>query len=130
MDPANTRAHARSARGLERELHQARTQNPHHPRFGGTRGYLIWERSRSLSSFHEHYNYGLTANVIDCHPSSVRRWENRLIPYRMTGGFKNPRLQMQINSYYQSASSFSQTLVRMKFLFLSLPMVAKFILDK
>ena len=88
MDAANARAHARSARGLERELHQARTQNPPHPRFGGTRGYPIWERSRSLHSFHEHYNYGLAANVVGCHPSSVRRWENRLIPYRMTGGIQ------------------------------------------
>ena len=88
MDPANTRVHARSARGLERELQQERTQNPHHPRFGGTRGYPVWQRSLTIWCFNQYQNYERAANVIGCHPVSVRRWENRLIPFRMTGGIQ------------------------------------------
>ena len=91
MDPANIRAHARSARGLERELTQIKTQNPPHPRIGGTRGYPVWQRSKIIRAFNWSLDYNFAASIIGCRPISVRRWENRLIPHRMTGGYQKPR---------------------------------------
>ena len=89
MDPANIRAHARSARGLERELTQRRTQNPPHPRRGGTRGYPLWQRVKTIRAFNRTLDYDFAADIIGCHPISVRRWEERLMPHRM-GDSKTP----------------------------------------
>ena len=92
MDPANIRAHARSARGLERELTQTRTQNPPHPRRGGTKGYPLWQRAKSVRAFNRSLDYDFAAGIIGCHPVSVRRWENRITPHRMTGGIQKTRI--------------------------------------
>ena len=90
-DPANDRANARSAIGLSRELQQARTDIPPDPSIGGTRGYPPWFRIRAIAA----------ANVIGedqasiqygCSARSIRRWRNRLDPYRMTGGVEREAL--------------------------------------
>ena len=86
MDPANTRASARSFRGLDRELNQTRTDNHPHPHNGGSRGYALWQRVRALNSLLLYQDYDIAAQSIGCHPISVRRWEQRLTPYRMNGG--------------------------------------------
>ena len=85
MDPANTRAAARSQRGLPRELEIDRTENYSHPRRGGTRGYPLWQRIRALQTLVLTNSYELAAESIGCSPVSVRRWEERLIPFRMNG---------------------------------------------
>ena len=92
MDPANIRAHARSARGLERELTQTRTQNPPHPRFGGTRWYPLWQRAKTIRVFKWSLDYNFAAGIIGCHLVSVRRWEYRPILHRMTGGIPNKQI--------------------------------------
>ena len=85
-DPAIIRARSRSERGLSRELTQARTLNPPLPSRGGTRGFPIWQRLRALECLAEYGDYELAADRVGCSPLSVRRWERRVIPYRMTGG--------------------------------------------
>ena len=86
MDPANTCAISRSARGLDREVEQRRTLNPPHPSLGGTRGYPTWQRARALATLYNFLNYDLAAATIGCSAISVRRWENRAMPHRMCGG--------------------------------------------
>ena len=85
-DPAIIRARSRSERGLSRELTQNRTLNPPMPSRGGTRGFPVWQRLRALENLADHGDYGLAADRVGCHPISVRRWERRVVPYRMTGG--------------------------------------------
>ena len=86
MDPANTRARSRFKRGLGRELEQDRILNPPHPAKGGTRGYPTWQRRMALHVLYTHLDYEMAAASIDCSVISVRRWEQRAIPYRMSGG--------------------------------------------
>ena len=86
MDPTNTRASSRSLRGLDRELNQTRTDNHPHPHNGGSRGYTLWQRVRALNSLLIYQDYAIASQSIGCHPISVRRWEQRLTPYRMNGG--------------------------------------------
>ena len=92
MDPANIRAHARSARGLEREITQTRTKNPPHPRIGGTRGYPVWQRRNTLRAFIRSLDYDYAARTIGCHPISVRRWVHRLVQHRMAGGVQKNQI--------------------------------------
>ena len=86
MDPANNRARERSLRGLERELEEERTQNYPPPRNGGSRGYPLWVRVRAMHVLRMTNDYDMAAECVGCHPISIRRWEERLIPYRMNGG--------------------------------------------
>ena len=92
MDPANDRASARSLRGLPRELKTDRADNYPHPRNGGTRGYPLWSRIRALNVLLDTGNYELSAASIGCHPLSVRRWEQQLVPYRMNGGVQRQQI--------------------------------------
>ena len=86
VDPAITRAHARSTGGYRRELGVGRTGNQLNPARGGTRGYPIWQRLETLGALAHYGNYQTASDTIGCHPGSVRRWEERVNPYRMTGG--------------------------------------------
>ena len=85
MDPANQRARHRSALGLSRELQQDRTDHPSSPSRGGSRGYPLWFRLRVLDTAH-------TDDVIQASDqygvseSSIYRWQERVLPYRMAGG--------------------------------------------
>ena len=85
-DPAIIRARSRSERGLSRELTQNRTLNPPMPSRGGTRGFPVCQRLWALDNLADHGDYELAADRVGCHPISVRRWERRVVPYRMTGG--------------------------------------------
>ena len=92
MDAADNRAVTRSARGLDRELLQDRSLNYPHPRNGGSRGYPLWQRIRALDMMWGYNDYELAANAIGCHPISVRRWEQRITPFRMTGNRQRQRI--------------------------------------
>ena len=77
-DPADERADSRRRLQLSRELEVYRQAFPH-PRVGGARGYPLWFRQLELDRFHN----GLPPSV--AHPWSVRRWVERITPFRMTG---------------------------------------------
>ena len=91
-DQANLRARARSLRGYHREVAQRRTTHHPNPARGGTRGYPLWQRYQALQTLGEYQDYRTAADRIGCHSSSVRRWEYRVRPYRMTGGRQKENL--------------------------------------
>ena len=91
-DPAATRAITRSRLGLTRETQRFRTGHYPNPARGGTRGYPLWLRTIAINVLNENRNYTLAAQRIHCSTSSVRRWERRILPYRMSGG--RPREQL------------------------------------
>jgi len=88
---ASNRARARSRLGLSRELEVNRTNLPPDPSIGGSAGYPVWFRDRVLNIVNVH---GPVAAVNQCGISerSIRRWQDRLIPYRMTGGTERQAL--------------------------------------
>ena len=86
MDPANNRAREQSLRGLERELEEEMTNNHPPSRNGGSRGYPLWVRVRAMQVLMITHDYDTAAECVGCHPISVRRWEERLLPHRMNGG--------------------------------------------
>ena len=92
MDPANTRPQSQRDRGLERETRVARTDQPPDPSSEGTHGFPVWIRRKALDVFNKTNSYVLAANSVGCCKESVRRWDNRLIPYRMGGGMAKHNL--------------------------------------
>jgi len=91
-DPANTRAITRSRLGLARETQRFRTGHYPHPARGGTRGYPLWLRSDAINNLTTYGNHRRAALHVGCSISSIRRWERRIMPYRMSGGA--PREQL------------------------------------
>ena len=85
-DPANTRAITRSRLGLMRETQRFRTGHYPNPARGGTRGYPLWLRTKAINSLDRIGSYRGAALLTGCSTSSVRRWERRILPYRMSGG--------------------------------------------
>jgi len=49
-------------------------------------------RDRALPIFQEIDSFDYVAEVVGCHPSTVRRWERRVLPYRMGGGMERRTL--------------------------------------
>ena len=84
-DVANSRALSRSRLGLSRELQQQRTDLPPDPSIGGTRGYPVWFRMRVLATSAQ-IGQEAAAEQWGCSTRSIVNWNNRLEPYRMTGG--------------------------------------------
>ena len=92
-DPADTRAITRSRLGLSRETQRFCTGHYPHPSRGGTRGFPLWLRTVAMNVFLENRrSYVLASQRIQCSTSSIRRWERRIMPYRMSGG--RPREQL------------------------------------
>ena len=91
-DPANTRALTRSRLGLGRETQQFRTGHYPNPVRGGTRGYPLWLRTVAINILNESRSYTLAAQRVYCSTSSVRRWERRILPYRMSDGRNQEQL--------------------------------------
>ena len=85
-DPANTRAITRSRLGLARENQRFRTGHYPHPGRGGTRGYPLWIRTMAMNNFATYGSYRRAALSVGCSIPSIRRWETRIMPYRMAGG--------------------------------------------
>ena len=75
-DPADLQAHARAQLGLSRQLEQTSRVAPH-PCLGGG-GYDAWFREEQLAK-------AQAGEVVDVSESSLRRWRERLHPYRQTG---------------------------------------------
>ena len=75
-DPADLQAHARANLGLSRQLEQTRREAPHP--FHGGRGYDTWYRREQLDK-------AAVGADVDVSLSSIRRWRERLEPYRATG---------------------------------------------
>ena len=86
-DTSDERAHLRSKLGLCRELQTTRSKNNPEPSKGGTRGYPVWFRQRVLAyaGFH---GVRAAAEHWGCCEKSVRNWQERVIPFRMTGGMQ------------------------------------------
>ena len=91
MDPANKRAQHRSALGLSRELQQDRTDHPSSPSRGGSRGYPLWLRLRVLDAAHA-VGVEQASDQYGVSTASIYRWQERVTPYRMTGGEERAEL--------------------------------------
>ena len=76
-DPSDTRADARAKLGLTRELETTRAVLPD-PSRGGTRGYPVHDRIYQLMRAAQGQDFRASA-------SSIWRWQQRLLPFRMTG---------------------------------------------
>ena len=85
-DTANSRALSRSRLGLSRELQQDRTDLPPDPSIGGTRGYPLWFRMRVLSTAADMGVEAAAEQWGCCLKSIYSNWQERVQPYRMTGG--------------------------------------------
>ena len=88
---ANERAAARSKAGLPRELEQLRDNNAPHPRRGGSAGYPLWHREEIMNHAAQH-GIQATANHYGISRMSIMRWNDRIIPYRQTGGLERQDL--------------------------------------
>ena len=76
-DPANLRADTRRRLGLDREEQVSRASLPN-PSLGGSRGYPVWFRREELQK-------RANGEVTEVPEITLDRWEERLIPYKMTG---------------------------------------------
>ena len=86
-DPADTRARNRSNLGVDRELAMIRTNNHPDPSIGGTRGFPLWLRQLAINRLQMmDGSYMLAAETANCSVRSIRRWEERIRPYRMAEG--------------------------------------------
>ena len=92
MDTTNTREISKSVRGLDRMITIDCTSNPPHPSRGETRGYPTSQRNRAMNNIYRHHDYKLVADQIGCSPYTVRRWENVIFSYKMTGGRQKDKL--------------------------------------
>ena len=45
-----------------------------------------------MNMFYRHHDYKRATDRIGCSSYTVRRWENRIVPYRMTGGRQKDKL--------------------------------------
>ena len=75
-DPADLQAHTSAQLGLSRQLEQTRREAPHP--FHGGRGYDTWYRREQLDK-------AAVGADVDVSRLSIRRWRERLEPYRATG---------------------------------------------
>jgi transposase len=75
-DPADLHAHARAHLGLSRQVEQTRRETPHPSR--GGRGYDTWFCWEQLDK-------AAAGEDVDVSVSTIRRWRERLEPYRATG---------------------------------------------
>ena len=91
-DPANTRSRAQSFRGCYREVAQKRTNYHPNPVLKGPRSYPLWQRYMVLNTFAIYLDYQIAADRIGCSHYSVRRWEQRVWLYRMSGGKRRENL--------------------------------------
>ena len=85
-DPATLRSTQRSSLGITRENRITRTSNTPDPSRGGTRGYPLHLRSIAIETFIQTDSVEDAAASVNCSVSSVYRWIQRPLPYRMTGG--------------------------------------------
>ena len=85
VPPEETEALMRRNLGFSRILQRDRTI-PSHPRQGGSRGYPVCMREDQLA----HHAAGEPTTVS---ASSIRRWQQRLIPHRQTGNRENTCLR-------------------------------------
>ena len=91
-DPVNTRAITRSRLGLMRETQRFRTGHYPNPARGDTRDYPLWLRTKAINNLDSMGSYCSAALLNGCSTSSVRRWERRILPYRMSGGRQRGQL--------------------------------------
>ena len=76
-DPADLEARARAQLGLSRQL-QVERRVPSHPGRGGSPGYPVFFRLQQLDKRND-------GEDTDASRSSIWRWANRHLPYRITG---------------------------------------------
>ena len=91
-DSATTRTSARSSLDLSRKLQHTRTQRVINPSRGGSPGFPIYQRMYALHTLNQTNSEEAAANVVQCSARTIRRWVQRLIPFRKTGGI--PRAQL------------------------------------
>ena len=65
-DPAITRTKSEVMLGLEKEITQPRTLNLPNPSLGGTRGFQIRERDRTLLTLEDCEDYDLSTETVGC----------------------------------------------------------------
>ena len=91
-DPANTHPITCSKLGLTRENQLFSTGHYPHLSRGGTRGFPLWMCTVAMNEFVVNSSYIQTAQRIVCSISSIRRWEEIILPYMMTGGTQREQL--------------------------------------
>ena len=91
-DPANTRATTLSRLGLSRKTQIYHTGHYPNPARGGTRGYPLWLCTKAINLIETHGSIRVAARIIDCSTSSLRRWQHRILPYRMSGNNQQEQL--------------------------------------
>jgi transposase len=77
-------ARERSAMGLSRQLEVERSNNAPHPKFGGSAGYPLSFRRDVLNSV-DVLGLKTAAGVFGVSVRSIKRWEERIGPFRKTG---------------------------------------------
>ena len=92
VDSANSRARQRAVSGLTREINFIRSANALVPSIGGTRGYPFWQRERAMDEYDRTESYWEAADRVGCCIRTVKRWETRMVLYRMTGGKARDKL--------------------------------------
>jgi len=85
-DPANTRAITHSQLGMGCETQRFRTGHYSNPARGGRHGYTLWLRTKAVNLLDTQGSYCFAAHSAGCSISSVRRWERRILPFRIPGG--------------------------------------------
>lgn len=83
---ADERARARSQANLSRELHVRRDDNPPDPSRGGSRGFPLWYRQNVLNMVQNLGSVRAAADASNVSQATIYQWQNRVEPYRMTGG--------------------------------------------
>ena len=91
-NPANTRATTCSKLGIIREIQILCTGHYPNPARGGTRGYPLCLRTKAINSLEREGSYQIVTCTTGCSTSSVRRWERRILPYKMFGGTQRESL--------------------------------------
>jgi transposase len=77
----------RSRMGLSRLLEQERSRNAPHPKFGGSAGYPLSFR-RDVLEMVDKMGVNAASVMSGVSVRTIRRWERRAVPYRMTGNKK------------------------------------------
>ena len=70
--------------GLAHETHRFHTGHYSHPARGSTRGYPLCIRTTSMSNLDG--SYTRAAICIGYSIDTIRRWERKIMTYRMAGG--------------------------------------------
>ena len=77
-DPGDYTAQSRREMGLSLQLEQPRLRVPPNPSRGGTTGYAEWFRQQQIEKYDND-------EPINCSKSSILRWKERLVRFRLTG---------------------------------------------